>query len=70
MPTLFDSHDEFNEWFSKDIESHAEKQSGINEGEQIDLKDTDVILDQICIAYTRSFTSASTEKAINCISAL
>ena len=31
MPTLFDSHDEFNEWFSKDIESHAEKQSGIDE---------------------------------------
>ncbi|XP_038077315.1 chromatin-remodeling ATPase INO80-like [Patiria miniata] len=31
MPTLFDSHDEFNEWFSKDIESHAERQSGINE---------------------------------------
>ncbi|PVD25847.1 hypothetical protein C0Q70_13511 [Pomacea canaliculata] len=30
MPTLFDSHDEFNEWFSKDIESHAEKQSGID----------------------------------------
>ncbi len=31
MPTLFDSHDEFNEWFSKDIESHAERQSGIDE---------------------------------------
>ena len=24
MPTLFDSHDEFNEWFSKDIEGHAQ----------------------------------------------
>ena len=33
MPTLFDSHDEFNEWFSKDIESHAERQSGIDESE-------------------------------------
>ncbi|XP_052275442.1 chromatin-remodeling ATPase INO80-like [Dreissena polymorpha] len=33
MPTLFDSHDEFNEWFSKDIESHAEKQSGIDENQ-------------------------------------
>ncbi|XP_072030901.1 chromatin-remodeling ATPase INO80-like [Amphiura filiformis] len=31
MPNIFDSHEEFNEWFSKDIESHAEKQSGINE---------------------------------------
>ncbi|KAL8590096.1 hypothetical protein ACOMHN_034327 [Nucella lapillus] len=30
MPTMFDSHDEFNEWFSKDIESHAERQSGID----------------------------------------
>ncbi|XP_053330483.1 chromatin-remodeling ATPase INO80 [Spea bombifrons] len=31
MPTLFDSHDEFNEWFSKDIESHAENKSAIDE---------------------------------------
>jgi len=31
MPTLFDSHDEFSEWFSKDIETHAERQSGIDE---------------------------------------
>lgn len=28
MPTLFDSHDEFSEWFSKDIEQHAEKTGG------------------------------------------
>ncbi|XP_019627273.1 PREDICTED: DNA helicase INO80-like [Branchiostoma belcheri] len=27
MPTLFDSHEEFNEWFSKDIEGHAENKS-------------------------------------------
>ncbi|XP_059148213.1 chromatin-remodeling ATPase INO80-like isoform X2 [Physella acuta] len=33
MPTLFDSHDEFNEWFSKDIESHVEKQSGLDENQ-------------------------------------
>ncbi|VDI53953.1 DNA helicase INO80 [Mytilus galloprovincialis] len=33
MPTMFDSHEEFNEWFSKDIESHAEKQSGIDENQ-------------------------------------
>ncbi|CAD6983375.1 unnamed protein product, partial [Tilletia controversa] len=32
MPSLFDSHDEFSEWFSKDIESHAEnKGSSLNE---------------------------------------
>ncbi|XP_064490268.1 chromatin-remodeling ATPase INO80-like isoform X3 [Ornithodoros turicata] len=31
MPTLFDSHEEFNEWFSKDIESHAENRSTIDE---------------------------------------
>uniref|UniRef100_A0A1B6DCW5 Chromatin-remodeling ATPase INO80 n=1 Tax=Clastoptera arizonana TaxID=38151 RepID=A0A1B6DCW5_9HEMI len=31
MPTLFDSHDEFNEWFSKDIESHAENKTSIDE---------------------------------------
>lgn len=35
MPTLFDSHDEFNEWFSKDIESHAENKTGIDESEYI-----------------------------------
>lgn len=27
MPTLFDSHDEFASWFSKDIEQHATKAS-------------------------------------------
>ena len=31
MPTLFDSHDEFSEWFSKDIESHAENKGSLNE---------------------------------------
>ncbi|XP_051908900.1 chromatin-remodeling ATPase INO80 isoform X2 [Hippocampus zosterae] len=33
MPTLFDSHEEFNEWFSKDIESHAENKSTIDENQ-------------------------------------
>ncbi|CAM9931918.1 unnamed protein product [Lampetra planeri] len=33
MPTLFDSHEEFNEWFSKDIESHAENKSVIDENQ-------------------------------------
>jgi DNA helicase INO80 len=31
MPTLFDSHEEFSEWFSKDIESHAQNNSQLNE---------------------------------------
>ncbi|KAL9654534.1 hypothetical protein ABK040_006599 [Willaertia magna] len=34
MPSLFDSHEEFNDWFSKDIESHAskgEKDTKLNE---------------------------------------
>ncbi|RZF37180.1 hypothetical protein LSTR_LSTR009705 [Laodelphax striatellus] len=31
MPTMFDSHEEFNEWFSKDIESHAENKTSIDE---------------------------------------
>lgn len=31
MPSLFDSHQEFNEWFSKDIESHAENKTAIDE---------------------------------------
>lgn len=28
---MFDSHEEFNEWFSRDIESHAEKKSVMDE---------------------------------------
>ena len=28
MPTLFDSHEEFNDWFSKDIESSAAAEGG------------------------------------------
>jgi len=28
MPSLFDSHDEFNEWFSKDIENAADSKGG------------------------------------------
>lgn len=31
MPSLFDSHDEFSEWFSKDIESHAQSHTKLNE---------------------------------------
>jgi chromatin-remodeling ATPase INO80 len=31
MPSLFDSHDEFSEWFSKDIEAHAQSNSKLNE---------------------------------------
>ncbi|GAA6012112.1 hypothetical protein JCM10207_005132 [Rhodosporidiobolus poonsookiae] len=31
MPSLFDSHDEFSEWFSKDIEKSADKSAGMNE---------------------------------------
>eukprot|EP00917_Polyrhabdina_sp_WS-2016_P024662 GHVP01053255.1.p1 GENE.GHVP01053255.1~~GHVP01053255.1.p1 ORF type:complete len:898 (+),score=190.49 GHVP01053255.1:3-2696(+) len=31
MPTLFDSHSEFSEWFSKDIESHAEEKTALDQ---------------------------------------
>ncbi|KAJ7972181.1 DNA helicase INO80 [Quillaja saponaria] len=31
MPTLFDSHEQFNEWFSKGIENHAEHGDTLNE---------------------------------------
>ncbi|EST06684.1 Helicase, C-terminal [Kalmanozyma brasiliensis GHG001] len=31
MPSLFDSHDEFSEWFSKDIESATEQKGTLNE---------------------------------------
>jgi len=31
MPSLFDSHDEFSEWFSQDIEKNADNKNGMNE---------------------------------------
>ncbi|KAJ2792711.1 putative DNA helicase ino80 [Coemansia linderi] len=31
MPMLFDSHDEFSDWFSRDIEAHAENRSSLNQ---------------------------------------
>lgn len=31
MPSLFDNHDEFSEWFSKDIEGNAEGKGSMNE---------------------------------------
>ncbi|KAJ1921574.1 putative DNA helicase ino80 [Mycoemilia scoparia] len=31
MPSLFDSHEEFGDWFSRDIEAHAENRSTLNE---------------------------------------
>jgi DNA helicase INO80 len=31
MPTLFDNHEEFSEWFSRDIESHAQSNTKLNE---------------------------------------
>ena len=33
MPSLFDSHDEFSEWFSKDIESHAQSNTKLDEAQ-------------------------------------
>lgn len=41
MPSLFDSHDEFSDWFSKDIESHAQSNTQLNE---LQLKRLHVIL--------------------------
>ncbi|KAF2738528.1 hypothetical protein EJ04DRAFT_428494 [Polyplosphaeria fusca] len=33
MPSLFDSHDEFSDWFSKDIESHAQSNTKLDENQ-------------------------------------
>ena len=36
MPMLFDNHEEFNEWFSKDIESHAsEKKPSLDQSKSL-----------------------------------
>ncbi|KAK5000513.1 putative DNA helicase ino80, partial [Elasticomyces elasticus] len=37
MPSLFDSHDEFSDWFSKDIESHAQSNTKLNEDQLVRL---------------------------------
>lgn len=31
MPSLFDSHNEFSDWFAKDIEGNADKNGAMNE---------------------------------------
>lgn len=52
MPTMFDSHDEFTEWFSKDIENHAENKTGIDESEnRIFVKSIILFLCKIAIIY-------------------
>jgi SNF2 family DNA or RNA helicase len=35
MPVLFEGHDEYNEWFAKNIESHLENASLMDEGKLI-----------------------------------
>ena len=30
MPNLFDSHEQFQEWFSKDIEAHSQDKGELN----------------------------------------
>src|SRR6185312_4685420 len=35
MPNLFDSHEQFQEWFSKDIEAHSQEKGELNH-EQLD----------------------------------
>lgn len=49
MPTLFDSHEEFNEWFSKDIESHAENKTGIDESKLIAYKK--LVICDVCFLF-------------------
>ena len=58
MPTLFDSHAEFNEWFSKDIENRAEKKAGISESELLPLMSVALFILSVfslcCIKYPMS----------------
>lgn len=44
MPTLFDSHEEFNDWFSKDIESSAEAKTQVDESKHLLLTRIDFVL--------------------------
>ena len=44
MPSLFDSHDEFSEWFSKDIESHVQSSSALGGFDEHQLRRLHMIL--------------------------
>lgn len=58
MPTMFDSHDEFSEWFSKDIENHAEKKSALDESECKELHtEPHVTLDPLFLSLSLSVRS-------------
>lgn len=68
MPTMFDSHDEFSEWFSKDIENHAEKKSALDESECRELcTEPHVTLDPLSLSLSVRSTLSSTHdpKAIH-----
>lgn len=58
MPTLFDSHDEFNEWFSKDIESHAENKTGIDESKNSRVIAMQTFVYPFVFIFRANFTSA------------
>ncbi|KAF7463987.1 Hypothetical predicted protein [Marmota monax] len=64
MPTLFDSHEEFNEWFSKDIESHAENKSAIDENYiQQSLFHRKGINEESCFSFLRFIDVSPAEMA-------
>lgn len=64
MPTLFDNHEEFNDWFSKDIESHVEKQSGFDEGRSKWVWEV-LLWDRMALSFSReAHTCLSYKKTI------
>lgn len=69
MPTLFDSHEEFASWFSKDIESHAVNNKS-SKLDQVQVDRLHMILKPFMLRRTKSEVEhelgEKIEKVIDC----
>ncbi|KIY45457.1 hypothetical protein FISHEDRAFT_61175 [Fistulina hepatica ATCC 64428] len=64
MPTLFDNHDEFNEWFSKDIENAAEQKGGTSRISQHQLRRLHMILQPFMLRRTKEHVQNELPKKV------
>ena len=67
MPTLFDSHEEFNEWFSRDIENHAENKSAIDQGISISKRCFFLYHNKEYCTITNKFLTGGGVTEVHCI---
>ncbi len=65
MPSLFDSHDEFNEWFSKDIENAAENKG--NRPNEHQLRRLHMILKPFMLRRVKRHVQNELSEKVDCI---